>query len=94
MMLILPAKPQSRGQGVNQTGGSALPNADHAPVTALNTFATLGNAVLDLVTTIGRDHWPPDSPAGFEWADDQTYADGYPTTDPKPVTDAQLGAVT
>jgi hypothetical protein len=56
-------------------------------------FATLGNAVLDLVTTIGRDNWRPDCPAGLECADDPTYADGYPTVDAKPVTDAQLGAV-
>jgi hypothetical protein len=56
-------------------------------------FGTLGNAVLDLVTTIRREHWPPDSPAGLECADDPTYADRYPTVDPKPVTDAQLVAV-
>jgi hypothetical protein len=56
-------------------------------------LATLGNSVLDLVSRIGRDHWSAGSPAGLECADDASYAGGYPTVDPKPVTDAQLGAV-
>ena len=56
-------------------------------------FATLGNAVFELLMTIGRDHWPPTSPAGVECADDPIYADGHPTVGSKPVTDAHLEAV-
>lgn len=70
-----------------------LPESASTSDAVAQDYATLGNAVLDLVTAIGRDHWSHDSPAGIECADDPAYADGYPTVPPRPITDAQLGAV-
>ena len=55
-------------------------------------FAALGNAVLDIITTIGREHWSKDSPAGLEEAEESTYADRYPLG-LKPIKEAQLAAI-
>jgi hypothetical protein len=53
----------------------------------------LGEGCFAIVADVVRDHWTEDSPAGNECSADGSFAELCPTPNARPVTDAQLSAV-
>lgn len=67
------------------------PQSKSTPDAVAADFAALGNAALDIVTTLEQHHWPTVSPAGLEEAEESTYAQGYPLG-LEPIKEAHVAA--